>query len=166
MSSNPDYAELLRSGAVSIRPADGSDLAAVLELLRECDLPAADLALQFGERYVVAHAPQGSLIAVAGIEEYGRCGLLRSVAVAPPWRGQGLGERLARERLDWARRRGLEEVFLLTTCAAAYWPRFGFQEVSRDLVPAKLHESAEWNGACPSSATVMRLPLRQAGDGH
>lgn len=154
---------LLRSGAVSIRPADGGDLAAVLELLRECDLPAADLGLQFGAQYVVAQTPQGSLIAVAGIEEYGRCGLLRSVAVAGPWRGLGLGEQLSRERLAWAQRNGLEEVFLLTTTAAGYWPRFGFQEVSRDSVPEALQASAEWRGACPASATVMRVALDPPG---
>jgi N-acetylglutamate synthase-like GNAT family acetyltransferase len=93
------------------------------------------------------------------MEVYGDCGLLRSVVVVPSLRGLGVGETLTHDRLAWARRRGLRQVWLLTTTAADFFDRFGFVRVDRASAPPELAASAEFTGACPAGAACLRLEL-------
>jgi amino-acid N-acetyltransferase len=139
---------------VRLREASHSDLDAIQALLQRCELPPEGLEDQLGPGYVLALADD-QLVAVAGIEVYGDAGLLRSVAVDPGWRGRGLGERLTRERMEWARQRGLDTVYLLTTSASDWFPRLGFETVSRDTVPEAIRASLQFASVCPSTATVM-----------
>ena len=92
------------------------------------------------------------------MERYGDSGLLRSVAVALEWRSTGIGRTLVDRVLEEGRGAGVREVYLLTTTAEHYFPRLGFACVDREIVPAALRASAEFSGACPASAVVMRRP--------
>jgi amino-acid N-acetyltransferase len=148
--------------AFSVRPATPADLSAVCDLLASAALPTADVGTQFGARYAIAASTDGRTVGAEGIEVYGRngsarYGLLRSAVVAESWRGRGVGDALTRNRLAWARDEGLEALFLLTTTAASYFRRFGFEEVARAEIPAAVLEASEFTTTCPGSATVMRL---------
>jgi amino-acid N-acetyltransferase len=142
----------------SIRSASAGDLPAVESALRDSDLPLDGLHEQFGEAYAVAES-NGQLIGVEGIEIHGNDGLLRSAAVVSDWRGKGVGDALTRDRIEWARRRGLRSLYLLTTTAGDYFPRFGFAVADRDTAPDAVRRSREFSEACPSSALFMALPL-------
>jgi amino-acid N-acetyltransferase len=146
------------SNAFTIRAARPDDLDAVEEALLAADLPLNGLRDQFGDGYAVAEV-NGELIGVEGIEVYGNDGLLRSAAVVSAWRGKGVGDALTRDRIEWARRRGLKSLYLLTMTAGDYWPRFGFQRADRAVAPADMQQSPEFTDACPSSALFMALPL-------
>ena len=135
------------------------DLPRVRQLLAKEGLPDVDLEQCFGPGFVIAVAKDGALLGVAGIEVCGPHGLLRSVAVAEPRRGTGIGATLVRDRLDWAREQGLRSVHLLTTTAEGYFHRLGFITVARDAMPAPIQASAEFRFACPDSAVPMSLPL-------
>ena len=156
--------------AYRVRPAVATDLTAVEALLVGAGLTVNDLASQFGPQYAVAVAPEGTAVGVAGIEVYAevyaagatRVGLLRSAAVRDDWRGRGVGAALTEDRVAWAHEAELDALDLLTQTAAAYWPRFGFVHVDRATAPAALRASSEWAGACPASATAMRLDLRES----
>jgi amino-acid N-acetyltransferase len=113
---------------------------------------------QFGDRYAVAEAT-GQLVGAEGIEVYDKSGLLRSAVVHPDWRGRGVGDVLTRDRIAWARRTGLERVYLLTTTAESYFPRFGFVRVDRAEAPPEIRESREFAAACPATATLMVLEV-------
>jgi amino-acid N-acetyltransferase len=143
---------------VTIRGARADDLAAVRALLDSAQLPLDGLEEQFGAGYAVAEA-DGTVIGAEGIETYEDSGLLRSAVVHDAWRGRGIGDALTRDRLDWARSRGLREVYLLTTTAADYFPRYGFTRVERSSAPAALQRSREFAEACPQTAVTMRLVL-------
>ena len=54
----------------------------------------------------------------------------------------------------------LSAVYLLTTTAERFFPRFGFEQITRADVPATVQESVEFKSACPASAIVMRKHLR------
>ncbi|MFL5385094.1 MAG: arsenic resistance N-acetyltransferase ArsN2 [Longimicrobiaceae bacterium] len=143
---------------ITIRGARAEDRDAVSALLERTSLPPDGLDEQFGDPYAVAVA-DGEIVGAAGVEVYGRAGLLRSVAVDPGWQGHGLGRRLTEERLLWAGARGLETVYLLTNTAAGYFPRLGFAPVARDEVPAEVRASLQFASVCPSTAAVLALRL-------
>jgi amino-acid N-acetyltransferase len=148
----------------SIRAATPDDLSAVEETLRQSDLPLDGLHDQFGDGYAVAESG-GRVIGVEGIEVHEQDGLLRSAAVAGTWRGQGIGDALTRDRIEWARQRGLRSLYLLTTTAGNYFPRFGFSSADRSTAPEGIRRSREFSEACPSTALFMSLPLNQ-GTSH
>jgi amino-acid N-acetyltransferase len=146
-----------RASDVTVRPASASDLEAIGRLLEEAELPTAG-AEEFLSNFVVAEA-DGRLLGVAGLEVHDRDGLLRSVAVSAASRGLGLGDRLTRRILDEAGRRGLRRVYLLTTTAADYFPRHGFQRIDREQASPEVKQSVEFREACPASAVAMVLDL-------
>jgi N-acetylglutamate synthase-like GNAT family acetyltransferase len=143
-----------------IRHARPGDWPAIEELLASHQLPTDGAELHLSEFLVATRETDGPVIAVAGLERYGRVGLLRSVAVMADGTGKGLGAALVRALLDRARENGVGEVYLLTTTAADWFPRFGFTGVRREALPEVLNASEELRGACPSSAVAMWLALR------
>src|SRR2546422_1825908 len=123
--------------------AEAKDLADVLSLLAEVDLPAEGVAEHF-ERFFVARGG-GRIFGCVGQERYGNASLLRSLAVSPDWRQGGLGKALTRRLLDEARASGVSEVVLLTTTAAGFFARhFGFIETERDQFDEAFADSPEW----------------------
>ena len=151
--------EVRNCDCVELRTATPADLPKVLDLLNSARLPTAGVAEAFP--HLVVAESEGLLVGVAGLEVYGASALLRSVVVEESWRGSGVGRRLIENALDEAKRRGLDDVFLLTTTAEHYFPRFGFACASRDSVAADVQTSVEFQGACPSTAVLMRKSLRQ-----
>jgi len=146
-----------RAKARVLRQATSADWPDIEQLLAARGLPTAGARSHLGTFLVVAEGT--TLMGCAGIERYGDSGLLRSVAVAESLAGCGLGTELVARSLDLARRLGLRSLFLFTTTAADYFPRFGFETIARDALPGSLTESEELRGACPASATAMRLLL-------
>jgi tRNA (guanine37-N1)-methyltransferase len=150
-----------RSGPI-IRPASPADQEAVLALLQRCELPTEGVTDHFPRGYVVATDAHGSVIAVAGVEEYGEHGLLRSVAVDPGARSRGIAERLLGSCVRWASGAGKTALYLLTTTADAYFERHGFERADRDSVPQPVRASSEFSETCPGSAVVMVRTLQAA----
>jgi amino-acid N-acetyltransferase len=147
-------------GCVKLRGTKENDLPEVLALLERSSLPTLGVAENFSD-FLVAEG-DGRLVGVAGLELYEGSALLRSVAVEESWRGSGVGRVLVERALDVARERGIEDVYLLTTSAEHYFPRFGFSCVSRDSVAKEISGSVEFQSACPASAKVMRCRARPA----
>lgn len=141
----------------TMRAATASDLPAIERLLQTLALPPDGLLDFYPHGYVVAIAPDGELVGVAGVEVHGDQGLLRSVAVSPAVQGRGIGATLAHDRLAWAATAGLVGVHLLTTTASPYFARLGFVVVERDTLPASIRASVEFTKACPQTAVAMSL---------
>ena len=127
-------------------------------MLREASLPTDGLEEQFGPGYLLAEEA-GAPVGAMGVERYGAYGLLRSAVTVPAWRGRGLGLALTHECINGARSQKLKALYLLTTTAADFFARFGFQPVERPTVPEEIRRSREFSSACPASATVMVLSL-------
>ncbi|MGE3178327.1 MAG: arsenic resistance N-acetyltransferase ArsN2 [Vicinamibacterales bacterium] len=142
---------------IVIEPASPRERDAVLDLLADQRLPTAGLS-EHWETTLVARSGE-RVVGSAALELYGPGALLRSVAVAGDSRGHGLGRALTHAALELAARRGVSELFLLTTTAEDFFPKFGFQPIARAEVPEAVRQSIEFTAACPSSATVMRKRL-------
>ena len=147
----------MNQSSTTIRRATRSDQRRVEQLLSSLHLPTAGVADWIDRFWVADHA--GSPVGVAGVEQYGNAALLRSVAVDPSWRDTGIGRTLVETALATARAEGADSVYLLTTTAERYFPRFGFERITRDEVPDSLRESVEFREACPTSAVVMRKDM-------
>jgi N-acetylglutamate synthase-like GNAT family acetyltransferase len=145
---------------VSLRQAGKADWPAIRSLLVAHKLPLEGAETHLST-FVIA-ASGAEVVGVAGAEVHGEVALLRSVAVAPGLLGQGIGESLVDLLLQEAKRRGIRQVFLLTTTAADYFPRFGFARLPREQAPKALTASAEFQGACPDSAILMAVALNEA----
>ncbi len=141
-----------------LRPAGPSDYDAVVGLLSAAGLPIEGLSPTLSHA-VVAVQPDGVIAGCVAVESYGKAALLRSLAIAPSFRGQGLGQRLAVEALRLAAAAGAREVYLLTETAAEFFPRLGFAARDRASAPALVQQSIEFRSACPSSAVLMHLGL-------
>ena len=148
-----------RTTQQAVRPATVSDYEAVVGLLQAANLPLAGVPRALAGFYVAEE--RGRILGAVGLELYGTDGLLRSAVVDPAARGTGLGHALVRRLLGDARERGLGAVYLLTTTAECWFPRFGFSRIERDDVPDQVRESVEFREACPASAVVMRAELSE-----
>jgi amino-acid N-acetyltransferase len=149
--------ETAERASLQIDPAQPEDLDSLLALLAAAQLPTAGFAAQLSNA-LVARAADDRIGCVA-LELYGEEALLRSLVVSPAARGRRLGERLTAAALDLAEARGARRVWLLTTTAERFFPRFGFLVVPRDELPAALADCEELRGACPASAVAMGLVL-------
>ncbi len=149
---------------MEIRPIQPEEVSQVLDLLRRNRLPVAGL-LEHASDVLVA-VERDRVIGSAGLEVYGQAALLRSVAVEPGFRGQGIGRALATRALELARQRGVTAVYLLTETAAAFFGGLGFRPIPRGAAEPAVGRSLEFQGACPASATCMVLVLAGASAGR
>jgi amino-acid N-acetyltransferase len=143
---------MINTGATNHR----EDIAAILAAEK---LPISDLPETLENFTVVI---QGSeVIGVAGLEIYGKYGLLRSVAVRPKFRGQGVANELLGRMETLAAAKRLKEIYLLTETAPEYFKRKGYRQITRAEVPAEVLQSSEFSHVCPQSAIVMKKKINK-----
>jgi len=138
-------------------PGDFPEIGALLDAHR---LPVDGLNDHLATALVARR--NGTIVGSAALELYADGALLRSVAVSAEEQGSGLGAELTLAAIRMAEQRRVPAVYLLTTTADRYFPRFGFERISRGDVPFGVRSSIEFTSACPSSAIVMCKRLAQA----
>lgn len=128
-----------------MREAQAGDVSFVCDFLRRLDLVTEGV-LAAGTRYWLMENLIEGVIGCAGVEFGANAGLLRSVAVAPEFRRQGIAEALVNCVFDACVNAGCVRVFCFSTGAGGYWQRLGFWEVpvvevvaALPLVPQVLH---------------------------
>jgi len=142
---------------IVISPAAAADVENVKALLTASGLPTAGVD-EHWKTFIVARDGD-KLVGCGGSEAYQFAALIRSVAVVPEYRSQGVGRRIVRQLLDRLASRGLREFYLLTTTAEEYFRKRGFKTIDRDEVHPQLLSSREFQDACPDSAVCMRLVM-------
>ncbi|MFO8100001.1 MAG: arsenic resistance N-acetyltransferase ArsN2 [Salinibacter sp.] len=152
-----------RPSSFAVQRAEPEDLDPIRGLLETCGLPHDDLTPAHLAHFQVARHG-ADLYGVVGLEPCGDGALLRSLAVAPDARGQGLGTRLVEAIEQRARREGIRTLYLLTTSAASYFQAHGYERIERDVLPEAIQQTDEVARLCPSSAVCMRKALRASDD--
>ena len=140
-----------------IEPASERDLPAIRALLGRLQLPLAGVDEHL--RTMLVAREDEEIVGTAALELYADGALLRSVAVEPMRQGTQLGHQLTDAALRLASTHGASTIFLLTTTAERFFPKFGFEQITRDQVPQSVRGSVEFQSACPASAIVMRKQL-------
>lgn len=142
---------------ITLRQADASHVSYIEALLERNDLPSEDARSKPECFYLgcVGSDPVG----IGGIEVYEPYGLLRSIVVERPARGEGLGTALCDALEERASADGVETLFLLTTTAVDFFADRGYVEIDRTSVPPAIRRTTEFEDLCPTTATCMRTSL-------
>jgi amino-acid N-acetyltransferase len=128
----------------------------IKELLPTFELPLAGL--ENTKMWILED--KENMIGTAGLEMWGKQGLLRSIAVSKNMHNRGCGTSLVNHIIKEAKKGGVEELFLLTTNASAFFQKSGFKEIDRKYARgSNITRSAEFQGACPKTDILMRLTL-------
>ena len=142
---------------IVIRNTVESDRSDVEHVLAINNLSIEDIGPHFKHFFVAI--VNGTIVGTAGLEAYTSTGFLRSVAVLPSHQDRGIGDKLVTEIEMYARKSGLRQLVLMTTTAARYFHRKGFEPTERELVDNDVRQSSQFTGACPSSAIAMKKNL-------
>lgn len=142
----------------ALRAAVADDLARIVALLEPAGLPATDITQGGLQDFIVA-LDAGEIIGAAGLERHGEQGLLRSLVVAPDWRGHGLGTALVEAVEAKARLQGVRSLSLLTGTAAPFFAVRGYAAITRADAPAAVQASTEFTTLCPASSTCMHKTI-------
>lgn len=143
---------------ITIKPLTTADQPVVEALLKTNDLPYEDL--QASAVTMLVTKQHGELIGCIGYEQSGYVGLLRSLAVQPHHRGQGIAEALLTDLFSEGKQQGVSDWYLLTTTAESYFHRHGFVPIDRESVPHFIRQTAQFSSLCPATATIMRKMLK------
>lgn len=147
----------MMAAEIVIGGATEADLPAIRALLESSGLSTIGVD-EHWRTFVVAREG-ANVVGCGGAEAYQFAALIRSIAVAPDYRGQGLGRRIVRQLLDRLASRGLREFYLLTTDAEEYFRKRGFRTIDRDEVHPQILTSRQFHDACPDTAICMRLVM-------
>lgn len=141
-----------------IRRGSPADLNSIESLLQNAGLPTEDIRAITGLRtWLIDGNP--SLRGVICLEPFGHEGLLRSLAVDPDSRTNGLGRKLVAQLERDAHADGIQKLVLLTQTAEKFFANLGYQIVNRDEISNAVKGSAQFRSLCPASATCMAKVL-------
>lgn len=141
--------------AVATRRAEAGDLPAIRALLGATGLPTADITAWSAPWFLLA-VEGDVVVGTAAVEPCGSFGLLRSLAVRPDRRGQGIGRHLVaacEARADEARLRGL---YLLTTTARHFFRALDYDDLEHWELPEAIRETKEYDSARRGSKAMMK----------
>ena len=134
------------------RPADAAELHRLVTFYADRGLllprPLDEIHAHAARFIVLEH--EGRIAGCVALESYANdLAEIRSLAVAPELRGQGMGARLLREALAAARRHKIARVFAVTH-APEFFGRQGFAVTTRWALPEKLERDCR---TCPKART-------------
>lgn len=150
------------TASIALRSSTSADDPRLRAFLDAVGLPSSDV--ETGQQEYLLAEEEGRLVGTIGLERVGDDALVRSLAVAPERRGQGLAARLDDAAVALARSRGIRSLYLLTTTAEAYAARRGYERIPRSEVPLDILALRQFKALCPSSAACMRRRLVAGGD--
>lgn len=136
-----------------------ADLTPIQNLLQDSDLPYEDVSDHLSH-FIVAKK-DNQLIGIIGLEVYERVGLVRSLAVADYYRGNGIAKRLYDRILAHAHMLGIDELYLLTTTAEGFFAKMGFVKVERNNLPEVIQATKEFQSLCPVTAVCMVKEIKE-----
>ena len=134
--------------------ASPSDERRIKELLSFCGLPHEDITPQHLHHFWLLKK-ENQIVGVVGLEVLASCALLRSLAIDPSYRGEGLGSQLAQQVEKYARSLNVNSLYLLTTTAESFFTKRGYKKVQRETLPERIQGTAEFRSLCPATAVCM-----------
>lgn len=142
---------------LTVRRATRADRDSLAALLDAAGLPSEAVRADDGQFY--AGRLDGDVVCGGGLELHDSTALVRSVVVAEDQRGRGFGRTICDELEAVAERAGATTAGLLTTTAAEYFERRGYERVPREDAPGGIRQTRQYRAVCPETATYMEKQL-------
>jgi len=127
----------------------------IKEILVASNLHHQDIS-PFGLQHFLIVKDGTELAGVVGLELEGNLGLLRSLAVAEPYRRKKLAAQLVSKIEKYARSQQIDTLYLLTLTAEFFFAKRGYQKTDRKSAPPALQETTEFKSLCPATAVCMK----------
>ncbi len=130
----------------------------ILSFLAKVNLSVSDISISDPPLFFSIRL-NSVLIAVIGLEMFGKDGLLRSLAVSETYRGQHLAQRLVQFAEHYALEHGITTLYLLTTTASGFFNKLGYSSASKSEAPQEISETAQFSTLCPESSAFLKRRL-------
>jgi amino-acid N-acetyltransferase len=127
-------------------------------LLESCGLPTSDLDVKKFENFLyigTVDNPSG----IIGLEIFDSVALLRSLAVSKDTREKGYGKLLVSAIEDFAKKKNIKELYLLTETVETFFKKLGYCSIKRELAPEAIINSSEYSSVCKKTAVLMTKQL-------
>lgn len=144
----------VEDNSLIIKRARSHDYLSICSLLDENNLPHEDIRMEYLNNYFITRKGD-KVIGVIGLEIFDQIALLRSLVVKKEFRGLDLGIKLVSKAEQYAFRKNVKEIYLLTTTADRFFYKFGYSTIDREKVPDAIRATMEFQRLCPSSALIM-----------
>jgi len=146
--------------SIIIRLATAKDIKAMKRLLQRANLNQEGIETDLHQFLVTENVTddRNSIVAMAGIEQKGEYGFLRSFVMESEIWNTLVGLELIKIALRYAKQRGCKEVYLLTTVQASYFfHHIGFQSIGIEEVPLVIQESLHFKKSYQQDVVIMKL---------
>lgn len=141
-----------------ITSASANHVESISELLKDAKLPYSDISVELLSHFIVL-IHENAVLGTVGLEVYGEHALIRSLVLDEAARGNGFGKQLVHEIEEKARQLNINGIYLLTTTAAKFFEKEGYEMFDRKDVPEDIQKTTEFSFLCPDSATCMLKKL-------
>ena len=143
---------------VACRYMQDADRDAVYLLLQQNDLPSDGVPSKQATFLVLEEKEE--IIGCGALIPMGKFGVLRSVAIRKDRQTKGYGHLLLDRLQSIAALHNVDELFLLTVNASAFFTKMGFTHSGQLETPLKIQQSELWEKPCCSSAETMKKYIK------
>lgn len=112
-----------------VREATRADFPQMITLIQACGLYTESVQMGAGLRYWICIRDE-QIVGAVGMEHNGSAGLLRSMAVHPETRGEGVASLLLHEVAKFALQHNIFSFFIFTIGPSTWAERWEFEQVS------------------------------------
>ncbi|HEX2215592.1 MAG TPA: arsenic resistance N-acetyltransferase ArsN2, partial [Xanthobacteraceae bacterium] len=141
------------------RPLPLGERAGLSRALAKAGLPIDDLE-EAGRLFWRFETLDQVPVGFGGLEVHGRDALLRSLLTLPPAQKRGIGSAMVALLEIEAVTLRCRTAWLITTTAAGFFERLGYESCRREQVPATIRNTRQFSSLCPDSAAVLMKRLR------
>jgi amino-acid N-acetyltransferase len=141
---------------MNIYPASQNNFSKAIGLLKKNNLPTEDVT-SGTQLFVIEDGNE--VIGTIAVEYDYNDALLRSLCVSEQKRNLGLGIELVNFIEDYVQKQGVQNIYLLTTTAANFFSKRGYDIIDRNAASGFIKQTSEYCTVCPSTATVMKKLL-------
>lgn len=130
----------------------------IKNLLFYYDLAVEDILIDNLKHFIIAKS-ENMIIGVIGIEIYNEIGLLRSFAVSPSFRLNGIGKRLFGNLVIYSYQNKINKLYLFTKNSDVFFRKLGFQTLNRNNLPQSIKRSSQYTTHCVKNVTCMYMQI-------
>lgn len=144
---------LKNSRPITYSFATPADKDQIRRLLSRCGLPT--LYVHRHLKFFIVAKVARKIVGVIGLEPYGRVALLRSLCVAPPYRGRGIAKMLNARIMVSAYIRGIDRLYMFTFDAAKFASKLGFHKIAKGRLPESIQSTWQFQKLKPYPVACM-----------